>query len=658
MNVLLAALGGLACATALPLLLWRWDRLATRVGVLAGTVSCAIGLAGSLQALLSASSASWKGPWGLPIGELRLGIDPLSALFLCCLFGAGLACCVYGGRYLQSWLGKKRVAWVAAGFNLLVACVAIIFLARDGIVFLLAWEGMALSSFLLIGFEHERAEVRDGALWYLVFNHLGVACLFGFFALLGRELGTYALPAASIAVSGSTGAALLGLGLLGFGTKAGLAPLHIWLPAAHPVAPSHVSAMLSGVLLKTGIYGLFRVLLVGRPPAEFAWVLIALGAFSAVLGAVNLIATTDLKRSLAYSSIENVGIIVLSMGVGALGLAKGSPLLAALGFAGALLHVISHTVFKSLLFIAAGSVVHATHTRRLDAMGGLARRMPATASVFLIGAGAAAAIPGLAGFASEFFVYRSLLEALQHLRPAGQVMAAAGLTALAFTGGLVAAGMARAFGVAFSGTPRTEAAAMAHEQPAGMVVPMALLGAACLALGLVPRAALALVAPVITQAGLDPRLLAPAISQATLVGELGFALLALCAGLAAIRGWLLSRALVAAGPTWGCGYLAPTPRMQYTAASFADPIVRVVRSWLDTQQRGIAARLAFPPQLDHEFTATDRVETSGYRRALAFTARQLAVIRALHRPNLQQYLVYIFVALLVLLSYAARLVRP
>ncbi len=658
MNVLLAALAGLACATALPLLLSRWDRLATFVGVVFGTVSCAVGLAGSLKALLSSSRASWKGPWGLPIGELRLGIDPLSALFLCCLFGAGMAACVYGGTYLRGWPGKKRVALGAAGLNVLVACVAIVFLARDGIVFLLAWEGMALTSFLLIGFEHERAEVRDGALWYLVFNHFGVACLFGLFALLGRELGSYALPGTSIVVGGTTGAALLGLGLLGFGTKAGLAPLHVWLPAAHPVAPSHVSAMLSGVLLKTGVYGLFRLLLMGSPPAAFAWVLIALGGLSAVLGAINLVATTDLKRSLAYSSIENVGIIVLAMGLGALGLAQGSPLLAALGFAGALLHVISHTVFKSLLFTAAGSVVHATHTRRLDSMGGLARRMPATASVFLIGAGAAAALPGLAGFASEFFVYRSLLEALQRLQPAGQVMAAAGLAALAFTGGLVAAGMARAFGVAFSGTPRTEAAAEAREQPAGMVVPMAVLAAFCIVLGLVPKAALALVSPVIAQAGLDPKLLSPAISQATLAGELGFVLLALCAGLAALRGRLLGRALIATGSTWGCGYVAPTPRMQHTAASFADPVVRVVGSLLDTRQLGAVPRLAFPPRLDYGFTATDRVETSGFRGALAFCARQLAVLRALHRSSLQQYLVYIFVALLVLLSYAARLVRP
>lgn len=658
MNLLLLALAGLACATAAPLLLWRRDRLATGAGVIGGSVSCAIGLAGSLQVLLNASSASWKGPWGLPIGELRLGIDPLSALFLSCLFGAGLLSCLYGGTYLRAWQGKKRVAWVAAGLNLLIACIAVIFLARDGIVFLLGWEGMALTSFLLIGFEHERAEVREGALWYLVFNHFGVACLFGFFALLGRELGTYALPAVAIVTRGPTAAALLVLAVLGFGTKAGLAPLHIWLPAAHPVAPSHVSAMLSGVLLTTGIYGLFRVLLLGNPPPGFAWALIALGAFSAVLGAINLVASTDLKRSLAYSSIENVGIIVLSMGVGALGLANGSPLVAALGFAGALLHVISHAVFKALLFTAAGSVVHATHTRQLDAMGGLAGRMPATAAVFLVGAGAAAAIPGLAGFASEFFVYRSLLEALQHLRLAGQAMAAAGLAALAFTGGLVGAGMARAFGVAFGGAPRTDAAVHAHEQPAGMVVPMAVLAAGCVALGLVPRAALALVAPVIVQFGLDPGLLAPAISQATLAGELGVVLLVIFAGLAILRGRLLSVATVAAGPTWRCGYVAPTARMQTTAASFANPIVRVVRGLLDTRQVGGASRVFFPPGLDYGFTAADRVETSGYRRALSFCAQKLGALRALHQSSLQQYLVYMFVALLVLLSWAARLGRP
>ena len=652
MQLVLAALAGLAVFSLLPLLFWRRDLSATIVGAAGGAAACALGLAGAVRSLLGAARETYEGPWGLPIGALRLGIDPLSALFLSILFAVGLLAAIYGAGWLRAFIGRRAVAWVAGGFNALLACVALVFLARDGVLFLVAWEGMSIAAFLLIAFEHGRSDVRRGALWFFVFGHFGVACLFGFFALLARDTGSTAFPA-SIAL----GAPLLALALIGFGAKAGLAPLHVWLPAAHPVAPSHVSAILSAVLLKAGVYGLLRVMTFSRVPAAWGWTLIALGALSAVLGAANMLRTRDLKESLAYSSIENVGIIALSAGLGALGLATGSRALAALGFAGALLHCLSHAVFKSLLFTAAGSAVHATHTRDLDAMGGLAAKMPRTALVFLAGAATAAAIPGLAGFASELFVYRSLLEALQQLKPAGQAAAAGGLAALALTGGLAAAGLIRAFSIAFSGTPRSEAAAHAHEQPRAMLAPMFAFALGCVALGLLPRIALRLISPVLAQLGADVSLLAAPIAQATTVGAIALFFLALCAALYAIRGRLAEKATV--GPTWGCGYPVPTPRMQYTASSLAGPLVAVLRpAFFTTSRAAKPADAPFPAALALRVESADRVERSIFQRAMAWSAAKAAALRALHRPSIHQYVVYVFVALLVLISYAARLVRP
>lgn len=658
MQLALAAVGGLALAALLPLLLVRRDRAAVIAGAAAGAASCAIGLWASLGAALGGVRAQWQGPWFLPIGAFRLGLDPLSALFLCCLFGVGLLSSIYGAGYMLAFAAKRRVAWTAAAFNALLASVALVFLARDGILFLLSWETMTLSAFLLVAFDHRQPDVRKGALWFLVINHFGVACLFAWFVLLGGAVGGSAIPSVATTFPPALAAALLALSFVGFGTKMGLVPFHAWLPAAHPVAPSHVSALLSGVLLKCGVYGLLRTLLIVRGvPAAYGWVLFACGAATALLGAINILAATDLKKSLAYSSIENVGIIALSLGLAVVGLATGSNLLAALGLSGTLLHVLSHSAFKSLLFSASGSVLHGAHTRDLELMGGLLERMPATAALFLCGAASAAAIPGLAGFASEFLVYRGLLEGLSHLRPAGQAASAAALGALALTGGLAAAGMTRAFGIAFSGAPRSEQAAHAHEQGRAMLWPMAALAVVCLGLGIVPRAAFALASPAIAQFGVDPGLLAAPMAQATRVGQLGLLFLSLCAILTAVRDRVLRGRPVAASRTWGCGYASPTPRMQYSAASFASPALNVLGGALRMERSGELPALPFPAALERRSSATDRVEAALYQRGSAWIARQLASLRALHRPRLQLYLLYMFVALVLLLSWAARLGR-
>jgi len=657
MQLALAAVAGLALATLLPLLLWRRDRAAVASGAAAAAAFCALGLFASVSSALSGAQVEWQGPWSLPIGSLRLGIDPLSAVFLSCLFAVGLLTSVYGAGYMLAYAGQRRVGWTASAYNALLASVALVFLARDGVLFLLAWEAMTLSAYLLVVFEHGKREVREGGLWFLVLNHFGVACLFGYFALMGSALGSFQLPARATAFTPGISIALLALAFIGFGTKMGLAPFHAWLPAAHPVAPSHVSALLSGILLKCGAYGLLRtLLLVKGVPAACGWVLFACGAGTALLGAINILAATDLKRSLAYSSIENVGIVALSLGLGIVGLASGSAIVAALGICGALLHVLSHAAFKSLLFSAAGSVLHGAHTRQMEQLGGLLRRMPSTAALFLCGAATAAAVPGLAGFASEFLVYRGLFAGLSQLPPAGKAASAAALAALALTGGLAAAGFTRAFGIVFSGTPRSEQAAHAREQGRAMLWPMAALAIACVALGIAPRAAFAFLSTALAELGVDAAALAAPIDQAARVGQLGLAFLLLCFALAAFRNRALRSRSVASSVTWGCGYAAPSARMQYTSASFARPALSVLHGAVKIESRGELPSAFFPDALERRAVATDRLEASLYRRGAAFAARMLAALRALHRPRVQVYLLYMFVALVLLLSWAARLV--
>jgi formate hydrogenlyase subunit 3/multisubunit Na+/H+ antiporter MnhD subunit len=379
---------------------------------------------------------------------------------------------------------------------------------------------------------------------------------------------------------GVLGGRAFALALLGFGMKAGLMPLHFWLPPAHAAAPSHVSAIMSGVVVKTGIYGLLRVTgLFDAPPASWGATLLVLGGVSAVLGVAFALAQHDLKRLLAYHTVENIGIIALGAGLALLGRARGEPALVLLGAAGALLHVVNHALFKSLLFLGAGVIQHATGTRELDHLGGLARPLRATTLLFVIGAAAISGLPPLNGFVSEWLVYLGFLGTLGS--PAGDVLAfaAAGAPVLALVGGLAAACFAKVVGVVFLGSPRSSHAAHAHEAPASMLAAMAVLAAACVAIGLLPFAVVPALARGAAAWSRLPAaaLAAPAAEAAASAGRVSLVAAALLLAAGAI--WLVRRRRLAARvaapvETWSCGFAAPTARIQYTGSSFAEMLVR------------------------------------------------------------------------------------
>ena len=376
------------------------------------------------------------------MGEFHVGLDPLSAFFLLCVFLVSGLAALYGSSYLRTYIGKRRLAPPLMFFNLLVATMALLVVARDGVLFLIAWEMMSIASFFLVTYEGEREDVRRAGMTYLMAAHLGAVFLFILFGLLSRAAGSFDFD--SFARVGAAGSELINvcflLALVGFGTKAGFWPFHIWLPDAHPAAPSHVSAVMSGVMIKMGIYGLLRVIgFLGSPPPWWGVTLLVIGAVSGVAGVLHALAQHDLKRLLAYSSVENIGIIALGIGIGLLGQSHGEPALAFIGYAGSLFHVLNHGLFKGMLFQAAGSVLHATGTRDLESLGGLSRRMPVTSLMFLIGSVAICGLPPLNGFVSEWLIYVGAFRASGALPTVWAVTSISVVPALALIGGLAAA---------------------------------------------------------------------------------------------------------------------------------------------------------------------------------------------------------------------------
>jgi hydrogenase-4 component B len=633
-------------------LLWRRDYAALAVGTTGAVAASVVGLGAALLALITNTTSTWRVPLALPIGELRTGIDPLSAFFVLCICVVSGLAAVYGAGYLRAYFGKQRVAPAVAFFNLLLAAMLGVVLARDGVLFLLCWEAMSLASFFLVTFENDREDVRRAGTTYLIASHVGVILLFVLFCLLARAAGTFDFEVIKKIAAGTAGlgnaAFLLALG--GFGTKAGFWPVHIWLPDAHPAAPSHVSAVMSGVMIKMGIYGLMRVLpFLGTPPAWWAVVVLLVGALSGVVGVLHALAQHDLKRMLAYCSVENVGVIALGIGLGLLGQHYGNTTLTALGYAGALLHTLNHGLFKGLLFQGAGSVLHGSGTRHLESLGGLCRRMPQTGAAFLVGSIAICGLPPLNGFVSEWLIYLGAFRGGATLPAAGAVAALIALPALALIGGLALACFVRAVGVAFLGEPRSDHARHAHEVGPAMRAPMLAAALACLAIGLWPAGALALVAPAVVDlsGAAMPTELGPLFN----ISLLAAVLVALVVALAWLRARLLRGRPVSQAATWGCGYPHATARMQYTATSFSDPALAPFSSALQIRTRGGLPDGIFPSESHFEKhvgdMAGERLLVPAWRHFLQ-AAHRLKVIQ---HGRMQLYLVYVLASLVALVLW-------
>lgn len=628
--------------------------------VAAGSVFAAaiLGIVPAVRVLAGGDVLIMDLPWEMPLGSFSIGLDGLSAFFVIPILLLAAIAALYGAASLRDAGPRRTVATSWLLYNVLVASMLLVVVARNGMLLLLAWELMSVASFFLVMFEDAKAEVRRAGRIYLIAAHIGTAGLLVMFLLLGRggdtlDFSTFGIGDGGPRLSG----VIFVLAILGFGTKAGFFPLHGWLPEAHPAAPSHVSAVMSGVMIKTGIYGLLRVLtFLGPPPPWFGWALLGLGAASGIYGVLFALAQRDLKRLLAYSSIENIGIIALGIGVGLLGRSYHLPVVAILGFGGALLHVFNHALFKGLLFLAAGSVAHAAHTREIDQLGGLLRRLPVTGVSFLVGSLAICGLPPLNGFVSEAMVYLAAFSAAISATGSFAVAGIVTITALALIGGLAAACFTRAFGIVFLGEPRSAAAAGVHEAAPAMRVAMVILVGGCVIAGLcapfLPRAAAEAIAAASGASGVDVQASFTWVTGSLRLVVLGAGSLILAfLVLLLLRRRLLVNRPAASAPTWDCGYAAPTPRMQYTASSYSQPLTALFGSaWWSRRDLASPAGL-FPGEAHLQTKTPDPVLGRILTPVFSAVGRFLLMFRWLQGGMIQLYVLYIALALLILLAW-------
>ena len=636
---------------------------------LAAVVGAVAGFALGASVLLSGAPFALSIQQLLPLaGGLSLRLDSLGAFFLILIGLGAVPAVIYGFGYSAAYEdGSASLRMLGVALNLFLLTMSLVTLADNALTFLLMWEGMSLTSYFLVVTESKNESAVQAGVWYAAMTHAGLALLLGAFILLmnGGSGAFTDLRAGAATLSATMRNVIFLLAFLGFGSKAGIVPLHVWLPRAHPAAPSHVSALMSGVMIKMGVYGILRVALdlLGGGPTWWGALILSVGAVSALLGILYALMENDIKRLLAYSSVENIGIVFIGVGAGFLFGAHGLPTAAALAFVAALYHALNHTAFKGLMFMGAGSVLHATHTRDMNLMGGLIKKMPWTALCFLIGAVAIAGLPPLNGFVGEWLLFQSLLPGVSISQPVVAALMTIAVGALALTGGLAAAGFVKAFGITFLAIPRSPEAEHAHESPLSMRIGMGMMVVACILLGLTPSAVLPILGQVVAGMGGLPAVAPVFAANLFLQMPAGFAqisplLVALSLliilglvplGMAVMR---VNRRL-RVSDTWGCGRVGQTPRMEYTSTSFAEPLRRV---FAELYRPTKEVTIDFHPDSKYFVQSIEyRADIRSWFEEFLYTPLLTAIqwvslrVRRFQSGSLHGYVAYLFLALILML---------
>ena len=641
----------------------------------------AFALAGSLLEILAAavalrsgSAATWSLPCGVALFSWTVRLNALSSYFNLALGIVAAAVSIYSFGYLRDIEGRRNIGVLGFFYNVLLLSLTLVFAAADAFFFLVAWEVMALSAWFLLSFEHEKRHTRRAGMVFLIMSHAGTGLLLIAFMMLAKAGGSLDFARFHLLASHlppwEQGVVLV-LFFLGFGVKAGIIPIHVWLPAAHPVAPSNISALMSGIVIKTGIYGMALVFFdfFGVAPLWGGMLVLGIGVVSALLGVLYALMEHDLKRLLAYHSIENIGIILIGFGAALVFRALGHSTLAAIALIAGLYHTLNHAIFKCLLFLGAGSVLHATGTRNMEEMGGLIRRMPVTALCFLTGAIAISGLPPLNGFVSEWLTYQALLAGFGSTQDLTRVVFPIAGALLALTAALAAACFVKAFGISFLALPRSDKAAQAHEAPLSMTLGMGILAAACVALGLGATWFLPVFDPVTGQtigvsvssalAAANGFVLTAGTARGGTVSTVGIA--ALLVALSALPAffWLVwGRAgRRVAGPTWDCGLPGLTAANEYTATGFSKPF-RMIFSALYRPRREIQAEYEvspyYPTAIHFESEIEPAFEKHFYDPFQDWLLRVSRRMRTVQAGSIHAYLAYIFVALILLLLFGVR----
>lgn len=550
------------------------------------------------------------------LGAERLAIDRLSALFLLIISVASVATVIYSKGYVEHYLAHSSSAHIALHYTSLVVLVGsmmTVVVSSGGFSFLLSWELMTIASFILIPFEAERREVRRAALNYLVMMHIGFIFLVIGFVSVHAATGSASFAALSEYFVSQAPLPVIVVFIIGFGMKAGMFPMHVWLPEAHPAAPSHVSAIMSGVMIKTGIYGIMRVVAEVESVETLSTVGIIIlfaGIVTGVWGVILAAVENDMKRLLAYSSIENIGVILIGMGIAYIGRAAGNDLIAMCGMCGALLHAVNHSLFKTLLFFGAGNIYSKMHTTSLDSMGGLSRHMPVTALLMIVATVAICALPPLNGFVSELLIYLGMFNGVGEGREV--LYSVAAIIALSLIGGVVVLAFTKLYGIVFLGSPRSTHVAETTEVDNCRIAAMALPAAMILVIGLLPQYA---VRPAVEVAAdiiggdytIAMQHFSPVLSS---LSAIGFTLLAVVALLYVLKRRAHARRTVSSSPTWGCGFTAVNTRMQYTGESYSEGLESIATSLTQNTVDGrtIDKSEIFPSQHRYDVRHKDKID--------------------------------------------------
>jgi hydrogenase-4 component B len=583
---------------------------------------------------------------------LAFEMDALSAFFLAVIFLVCLMAAVYSFHYTEDDTALMKTAVTSFFFSLLAVSMAMVVTAANIITFMLSWEIMSLSSFFLVIHNYRQKENRHAGYLYFVFSHVGAMFIFAGFGIFYKYTGSFGFTDVHTLTEGAKILSFV-LFFIGFGSKAGVFPFHVWLPHAHPAAPSHISAIMSGVMIKTGIYGILRIYsLLELPAPAFGYLVVGAGVVSGILGVVYALGQTDIKRLLAYSSVENIGIILIGTGLGMIGVASRNPLMAVLGFSGALFHVLNHALFKSLLFMGAGMVVHQTGTRSMDALGGLLKTMKITGFAFIIGSLAICGLPPFNGFAGEFVMYLGGFQGIA-LDKVPFAVSMAAIIGLAVIGGLALACFTRVLGIVFQGEPRTGAARNRTESGITMLTAMGVLAAACVVIGVFPGwfFNLSLSAVGALNLGYARIPLAPFTQITGNITAGAFVILVLVLVVAGLRSWFYRSKPVSRSGTWGCGFTQPTVKMQYTGASYAFEMVRFFRPAAPIEEHHPPVAGRFPAPTRYESRVQDIAERymePGVIRPVQFLFDRL---RWIQHGDIHLYIGYILLAIVLLLFF-------
>lgn len=608
---------------------------------------------------LNSFPLEWQFSGSLVMGVITLKLDALSAWFILIINFIFLTACFYGYYYLRSYkttplnLTMHGVALVLLHFSLLLLTIV-----QNGLVFLIIWETMALSAFIAVIFEHEKISTLKAGFNFLIQSHVSIIFLMLGFMYIAYKTGSYDFEQMGIYALGGTSGEKLILFLTffsGFAVKAGFIPFHTWLPYAHPAAPAHISGLMSGVMIKIGIFGILRMLMIIRPDfITVGYIILFISLLSGLYGVMLAIVQHNLKRLLAYHSIENIGIIGIGIGVGSIGLGIGNVLVASLGFAGALLHTLNHALFKSLLFFAAGNVYQSTHTLNMEHLGGLIKKMPHTAILFLVGSVSIVGLPPFNGFISEFIIYSGLYQWLLNAGMLPLVAAIFTIIALVLIGGLAMLCFAKAVGVVFLGNPRAISIDEVHEVPTLQLVPLYLIVLLMAMIGFFPGIFMQLLkAPLVLFVGIEPAsnlIHTEAASSLQSISRASWVLVIFVFGLFVLRMLVTKKRKITHESTWGCGYVAPDASMQYTAGSFVRSYTKLVKPLLLIHKKERRIQNIFPLGGQYETHPYDKLEKWLIDSPLLLFRSFLGKFTFLQNGKLQFYILYGIIFIILIIS--------